>query len=287
MINKAPYIVKSLLKGIALLCFPVSMYAQPFLWEIESDPPSYLFGTVHSAHPLVSEIPKTVTDALNQSRSFHPELEFTPQAMGEMTSHLFRMDNPNLQPRLPAELWERLRRNAARAGIPEPLLQKIPLELAALPFTTRPGTDFDRIVDVQLSQRALSLGIGIHALETFAEQVDAFKTLTEEEAVLFLEQTLQEFENGFPAKMKILEIYSAGDLDALYEEMEAEFEKIGSEKLLNVFLKDRNKRMVERMLPYIEKGGAFVAVGVGHMAGEENIIELLEKEGFRARRAEP
>lgn len=287
MINRLPYTVKSLLKAGAFLFIPSLIAAEPFLWKVETDPPSYLFGTVHSDHPSVREIPGIVTEALAASRSFHPELEFTPQAMGEMAAHLFRMDNPDLEPQLPPELWERLRRNAARAGLPEMMLQKIPLELAGLPFATNPNTDFAQVLDVQLYQLAVSGSLEIKALETFPEQVGAFMSMTEEEALRFLEVTLDEFENDFPGKKEILRLYSAGDLDALNETVKKEFEQLESDRLLKVFLTDRNEVMVRRMLPFLERGGAFVAVGVGHMAGDGSIIELLGKEGMTVRRVKP
>ena len=44
---------------------------------------------------------------------------------------------------------------------------------------------------------------------------------------------------------------------------------------------DRNSRMVERMRPMLDKGGAFIAIGALHLAGEEGVLALLEKQGYR------
>ena len=41
--------------------------------------------------------------------------------------------------------------------------------------------------------------------------------------------------------------------------------------------------MVERILPYLERGGAFVAVGALHLPGDDGILSLLEKRGIRVR----
>ena len=38
--------------------------------------------------------------------------------------------------------------------------------------------------------------------------------------------------------------------------------------------------MVERMLPLMEEGSTFVAVGAAHVSGEEGILRLLEQQGF-------
>lgn len=281
MIRYMLYTVKSVLKGVGVILFPVFLTAEPFLWKVESDPPSYLFGTVHSAHPLVRDIPSIVINALDSSRTFHPELEFTPEAIGEMAAHLFRMDNPDLEPQLPPELWQRLRRNAARAGIPEMLLRRIPLELAALPFATPPGADFNLVMDVQLYQRAVSEDLSVHPLETFEEQIQAFKTLGRDEALHFLAHALDEFESGFPRKMEILQLYAAGDPEAVRAMVDKEFSVMDDDgRLLRVFLDERNRSMARRAIPFLREGGAFVAVGVGHLAGDGSLIELLENEGF-------
>ncbi|MDD4194832.1 MAG: TraB/GumN family protein [Syntrophorhabdaceae bacterium] len=45
---------------------------------------------------------------------------------------------------------------------------------------------------------------------------------------------------------------------------------------------DRNRNMTKRISTYLKSGGrVFVVVGAGHMVGDEGIIELLRKEGYR------
>jgi hypothetical protein len=42
--------------------------------------------------------------------------------------------------------------------------------------------------------------------------------------------------------------------------------------------------MVERLRPRLAEGGAFVAVGALHLPGEEGILRLLERQGYRVTR---
>jgi len=49
-------------------------------------------------------------------------------------------------------------------------------------------------------------------------------------------------------------------------------------------LDDRNRTMVKRMIPLLQRGSAFVAVGAAHLPGEEGMLYLLEQEGYRVTR---
>src|SRR5690625_5702350 len=101
-----------------------------FLWQIESEPPSSLYGTVHSSDRSVRELPPKVIDALKTSRSFHPELAFSPENLGKLTAAIFAPTvNENFDYELPPSLRERLNAAAENAGIPPVLIQRIPLQM--------------------------------------------------------------------------------------------------------------------------------------------------------------
>jgi len=43
---------------------------------------------------------------------------------------------------------------------------------------------------------------------------------------------------------------------------------------------DRNRRMRDRSLYYLEKGGAFIAVGALHLPGKTGLVALLREAGY-------
>jgi hypothetical protein len=43
---------------------------------------------------------------------------------------------------------------------------------------------------------------------------------------------------------------------------------------------ERNRRMVQRMIPYLEQGNSFIAVGALHLGGPQGILSLLKKHGY-------
>ena len=44
--------------------------------------------------------------------------------------------------------------------------------------------------------------------------------------------------------------------------------------------------MADRMEPYLQQGGVFVAVGALHLPGEEGLIRQLEQRGYTVRAVE-
>lgn len=255
-----------------------------FLWRINTEKPSYLYGTVHSSDSLVSDLPVEVIGALKSSASFHPELEFSPENIGRLTAAIFAGGTTDLSKDLPPPLWERLLGNAQKAGIPAALLRRIPLQLAPLLFTTPPNTDFNQILDVQLYQLAQENGLAMRQLETVDEQIEIFRGLGRKEALVFLEEALDEWENGFPTQAKILRLYRSGDLEGLQVFLDDEFARLNLPGLGEQLIDRRNHRMAERLLPHLKNGGVFAAVGVGHMSGDEGLIALLARSGFEATR---
>ena len=56
---------------------------------------------------------------------------------------------------------------------------------------------------------------------------------------------------------------------------------------LGAVLYSRNRRFVERLEPLLRKGRLFAAFGALHLFGEEGVLSLLERRGYRLQRVEP
>lgn len=284
MSRQAAWRVKSMLKWIAgLSCAPffwMSPLQAHFLWKVEGETPSFLYGTLHSSSPLVRDIPPAVLEALDGAASFHPELELSPENLGRMAAAMFSSGPGSLEEELPPELWRRLLRRAESLGLPEVLLRRVPLQLAPLLLASPPGEEFDRIVDVQLYIRARESGIRIQELESVDEQMEVFRSMPREVALTLLQEALLEVEEGYPNLQKILHLYHEGDLEELFRFLRDEWGRHDLPILEERLLVRRNHLMVDRLAPFLKKGGAFAAIGAGHMPGDKGIVELLRRRGF-------
>lgn len=58
---------------------------------------------------------------------------------------------------------------------------------------------------------------------------------------------------------------------------------VAAEAFRERLIDDRNHRMAERLIPLLDRR-LFVAVGAGHLPGEQGILRLLEQRGFTATR---
>ena len=77
----------------------------------------------------------------------------------------------------------------------------------------------------------------------------------------------------------------AGDVKAIAKTFNAEFE--ASPELKDMLLRRRNANWsgwVERRMQ--QPGTVFVAVGSGHLAGDDSVVEMLKRRGYRVKRVQ-
>jgi uncharacterized protein len=56
--------------------------------------------------------------------------------------------------------------------------------------------------------------------------------------------------------------------------------EFGSDKYDDLLLKNRNKNWVKQLKQIMENKSVFVAVGAGHLVGNDGLISLLKKAGY-------
>ena len=82
---------------------------------------------------------------------------------------------------------------------------------------------------------------------------------------------------------KLVQFYKNQDVQGLYNEMIASMEEEGG-KMGGVtkedFLDNRNKRWIPKLVQLMNTKTIFIAVGAGHLAGENGVIQLLRKQGY-------
>ena len=120
-------------------------------------------------------------------------------------------------------------------------------------------------------------------LEKTMEQIDAFSAIPYELQAKGLVDAVTDY--GKEGKLDMdtmIKHYAEGNLDKLLEMTTKDEEDKEMAKIFNdIFLVKRNYNMADRAEPYIKEGSTFIAVGAAHLPGEEGVIELLRKKGYK------
>ncbi len=270
----------------------------PMLWEVDTKPKIYLFGTIHVGDPRVLAHPPVVKKALEASQALYTEIDMDPKAMMALAPLMRLPAGQSLKTILPGELHGRMQSLFKTKGLSQAVLDAfdnlhvwaIYLQLQTLDVDPKTrGQALDQV----LAADAKKAGKHTDALEQLNEQIDIFATLTTKEQVRMLEESVAAIEKARKDKVsplaQLIELYLKGDADLLFRAMMKDMDKGDalSQKLMKRMLDDRNVRMVERMLRKTQAQPgktAFVAVGTAHYPGKMGIIELLRRTGFRVRK---
>lgn len=270
---------------------PGAAQAEPAMWVVkDADSTVYLFGTVHLLKKdLVWNTPK-VKQAMAQSSELWLELtdDDDPAKLAPVIQQLGLDPRRPLSSKLNAEQRAKLAKVAAEYKLPvaqlEPLRPWLAgLTLAVLPFQ-KAGWSAEAGVDKLLRAQAEKEGDRLRAFETAEQQMRFFADLPEARQIEFLEQTLDDADEGLAQMDKLARAYAAGDPETIGAIMSAEM-KAEAPELYDLLVTRRNvawAKTIDEMLD--GKGTHFVAVGAAHLAGPDSVQAQLAKRGIKAER---
>ena len=280
---------------LALLCLIVTTasaaqgrFDAGLLWRIEGagSTPSYLFGTMHSDDPGVVDLAAPVRQAFDRADAVTLEVTLDPESLLTLTQALMMNDGRTLDALLGSALFERAVEAMAGYGIPGSMVIGMKPWAVAVTLMT-PPTRTGVVLDHVLYRKALAEGKPVDGLETVAEQVGLFDSLTLEQQIDLLEDTLEHLDDIERMLMELRQAWLQRDLARLVEinsaamrDSDPQFAAVFNQRIIL----DRNKRMAERLQSRLHAGGRFIAVGALHLPGEEGLLQLLEQRGYRLTR---
>lgn len=254
------------------------------LWSISRKglTPSYLLGTIHSADPRVVRLRPTVQQALDRSDRFVMEMQMDPAALLSFGANMMMADGSNLETVLGRDLYNRVVRAMAEYGFPEMVVSNLkPWVVMAL--LSMPKASGEPVLDMVLQQCAEAAGKPTAGLESAQEQLAVFEGLSMADQIALLKMTIDQLPDLPRFFDRLIRAYAADDLQ-MVAEMAAEYSHKGDTETIQRFNlrlnDDRNRRMVERMTPYLQQGNSFIAVGALHLIGPAGLIRLLRERGY-------
>jgi uncharacterized protein len=253
-------------------------WSQSLLWKISGEPgaaPSYLYGTIHLKDPRVFEWKDSVYHRIDLCSAFAGEIDLNAVNLAKAAGLMMLPKGQTLRDRFtPAEYSMVQQAVKTCSGYELSLFNNLkPVALIALCYLNNSSAGLEATVDELLYQKAVSDGKNISGLETIEEQVALLDKIPDSYVVEYF-SNLGEQETEFE---KLIRCYQRADLDSIWLLVQDEESGV---MLNDDMIRSRNYRMAERILPLIRQQTTFIAIGSGHLPGEEGVIALLRKEGY-------
>ncbi|MFO0682673.1 MAG: TraB/GumN family protein [Sandaracinus sp.] len=273
---------------------------QAWLWRIsggDAAAPSYVLGTMHVGIRLPDALPHPYDDYLAQARVLVMEVDLreAERFFREQGEHAPRRRVRPLDRQLGRESWARLVAEVD-GHVPEAVLRQAPpvlislylqqvylaaVEAAAEGREPIPGVPSTARLDETIFQNCITDGCSFVALETPEQAMVPFEgTGVESDALAQLRALVDDRAEAIDQMAALRSAYLAFDEIAILQAIGQGM----TPALHDALFLQRNRAWEAALLPQIQRGNAFVAVGLGHLLGGGSVLEALAQHGYTVER---
>lgn len=265
----------------------------PALWKVaDEDTTIYLFGTVHALPKDVPWLRGAIGPALAASDTLVTEVDIDahdPAAMQKvvMSTALLGPDE-NLRAMLSPEQKAQYEAALAKLGMPAESFDRFEPWYASLMFALVPLAKAG-IVGEHGVEKGLDAAAGEGkehaALETVEYQLSIFDTLPRDAQIEYMMQTIAGSDNVQAVLEAMMAEWLEGDADALARMLNEDM--AGDRALMERLLWQRNRTWADWVAKRLDTPGTvFMAVGAGHLAGDQSVQASLKSKGIKVRRVQ-
>ncbi len=257
------------------------------LWEVSGKglkEHSYLFGTFHLMCKSDILISEQLKKAINNSSTVYMELDMDDPAVmmgglmminmkgGKKLKDLYKEEDYQ---RLSSFFKDSLHMPLGFLESTKPYFLVAMLYPKMMPCKTVSGMEEQLVKLAKAGQKE------IKGLETMEFQASVFDSIPYEEQAKELLKSIDSLKEYAKYFDTMVNVYKSQQLSAMQDLFtKSEF---GMEEHQDVLLDGRNKNWVAQLKTIMPKQPVFVAVGAGHLVGENGLIALLKKEGYTLR----
>lgn len=266
------------------LSLPLAPDNNSLLWEISGKglkQPSYLFGTFHMMCKDDIAFSGALRKAIAASNEVYFEMDLDDPA--NTFGAILYMNMKNGKTLKDFYTDDEYKRVAAyfkdSVQIPIELLKRMkPTMLEALLYPKMLSCKNMSGVEEELLKIAKEGKKEIKGFETIQFQSSVFDSIPYEkqaEGLLKTIDSIGQYRQYFDSMLHVYKTQRISDIEKLFNHTE-----FGMEDNMDVLLYNRNKNWVKQLLQILPKQNVFMAVGAGHLVGNQGLIELLRKEGY-------
>ena len=255
------------------------------LWQISGNglqKPSYLFGTFHLMCKDDVQFSDQLKTAVANSATVYMELDMDDPAL--MLSGMMMMTmkgGKKLTDFYSKEEYKKIEiffKDSLSA--PLSFLQTMkPFMLVALLYPKMMPCKTVSGVEEELMKLAKAQKKEIKGLETMELQAAVFDSIPYEEQAKELLKSIDSMElnrKNFDTMMRVYKSQRLSAIEALFNKSE-----LGMQNHEDILLTKRNLNWVEQFGDIAKKENVFIAVGTGHLVGDNGLISLLRKKGYK------
>lgn len=254
------------------------------LWEISGNglqKSSYLFGTFHLMCRDDISFSTQLKTALSNADYVYMEMDMDDPSV--MLGGLLMMnmkDGKKLKDLYTEDEYEKVSQYFKDTmHLPMELLGSTkPFFLAAMLYPKMMPCKTLTGVEEELMKLARAQKKEIKGLETMEFQASVFDSIPYEEQAKDLLKSIdsmQSYKQDFDTILSVYKSQNLGDIEKQFKDSE-----FGMEDHQDLLLNNRNKNWVNQLNMVMKKNSVLVAVGAGHLVGEEGLINLLRNEGY-------
>ncbi len=253
--------------------------AEPVYWVAQKQQVQLLLlGSIHVGNASMYPLPSPVMTFLDNSDGFVSEIDLT----NESTPTLPRSKLSTRQA-LDTQQTQRLTTLLKQHRLPIEAMLSSPPWLTAMSLQMKQinslGYHGEYGVDKVLTEQAVKLNIPMYPLETIDFQLNMLNSLPNNGAPL-LSELLEQWEYADDLFECQIESWKNGDKESLANLLDSEDY---DETMISMLLGNRNKAWAKQLdsglLP--SSGKFFVVVGALHLMGEDNLLMLMEQQGWQ------
>ena len=255
-------------------------------WSLSRDgePAGYLLGTIHSEDPRVLDFSESFIEQLTSNRFFAMEMVPDLPTLALLTEYMHYQDGTRLVDVIGPVRFGKLNAILSDYRMPEDWVTRMKVWAAMMTLSVPPPKS-GFFMDFSLSLRAAGAGMKVLGLETLEQQLSFLEDMPLEQQLQLLDHALLEYEKVGEVHEQMVDSYLGGDLTVLESLTEEQMVGLAPETrdyFMQQGIDARNLRMMESLLPHMDQGTVFVAVGALHLPGETGLVNLLRKNGFEA-----
>jgi uncharacterized protein YbaP (TraB family) len=269
--------------------------ADPAMWVVrDEDTIIYLFGTFHLMDGKADWFNDEVKQAFDRSQELVVEIEL-PEDQAVVAAQFQPLiakyapdpEGRSLKDLLSAKEYKTLYDSLGSLGIPAGAFDPMKPWFASFMLTgalgQKLGLSPDNGADFILKRAARARNMTIGQVETLEGQIQMFASPAHDKQLAQLKEQLKDMQAMSSMLPRMLAVWNSGDAEGLDRVMN---EGLGDNpELRRMLLGARNEKWAEWIDARMDRPGTvFMAVGAGHLVGDDSVQSFLQKRGFQSAR---